>query len=136
MKLVITTPATIAVECDGIVDLRAEDASGSFGIRPGHADFLTVLVPSVVTYRARDGIEHFVAVRDGVLSVQGGHLVAVATPEAVTGDSFEAVEQRLAALMAAARESDSQARTDTARLHAAAIRQIQRTLEAGGARDG
>ena len=31
--------------------LRAEDDTGAFGILPGHADFLTVLAVSVVTWR-------------------------------------------------------------------------------------
>ena len=38
-----------------VVSVRAEDASGSFGILPGHADFLTSLAPSVVRWRRRDG---------------------------------------------------------------------------------
>jgi F-type H+-transporting ATPase subunit epsilon len=34
--------------------LRAEDASGSFGILPGHAPFLTALAISIVSWRKDD----------------------------------------------------------------------------------
>ena len=36
-----------------VVSLQAADASGRFGIRTGHEDFLTVLVPCVVRYQPR-----------------------------------------------------------------------------------
>lgn len=48
--LLIATPQRILVNRDDIVALRAEDASGSFGLLPGHVDFLTVLSPSVVRW--------------------------------------------------------------------------------------
>ena len=55
MKLTITTPLAIIVEADGIAHLRAEDASGSFGILAGHADFLTALSVAVASWRSDDG---------------------------------------------------------------------------------
>ena len=57
---------------DDVVSVRAEDASGSFGILPGHADLLTVLTPSVVAWRHADGRPGWCAVRRGVLTVRGG----------------------------------------------------------------
>ena len=48
MRLLITTPLSVVVDEDGILALRAEDATGSFGILPGHADFLTSLAISSV----------------------------------------------------------------------------------------
>ncbi len=48
MRLRIITPLAVVVDEDGVLALRAEDASGSFGILPGHADFLTSLAISVV----------------------------------------------------------------------------------------
>ena len=38
-----------------VVGLRAEDDSGSFGILAGHADLITVLTMSVVSWRQEDG---------------------------------------------------------------------------------
>ena len=61
MKLVVTTPLAIAVDDGDAAHLRAEDETGAFGVLPGHADFLTALSNSVVTWRDRAGGEHHAA---------------------------------------------------------------------------
>lgn len=131
MKLVVATPERIVVETEQATALRAEDESGGFGVLPGHADLLTVLVPAVLAWRDRAGAEHYVAVRGGVLSVRGG-AVAVATPEAFAGDDIEAIAAALAAAAAVHREREAVARTETAALEAAAIRRIEDYLRANG----
>src|SRR3974377_37968 len=72
LHLTVTTPAQILVESGDVVAVRAEDQSGSFGILPGHADLLTVLVPSVLRWRTADGAARFCAVRGGVFTVAYG----------------------------------------------------------------
>ena len=62
MRLTITTPLLVAVEEDGVAIVAAEDASGGFGIQPGHADFLTSLAVAVVSWRSRDDTRHYCAV--------------------------------------------------------------------------
>jgi F-type H+-transporting ATPase subunit epsilon len=117
MKLTVTTPLAIAVEVDGVAHLRAEDETGAFGILPGHADFLTALAVSVVTWRDAKGAERHVAVRGGMLEVSRGEAIAIATREAVPGDDQLTEEQA--------------ARADAQRLYLAAIRQIYRYLRPG-----
>ena len=68
MKLNIVTPLSVVVESD-IRSLRAEDKSGSFGILTGHADFLTSLTVSVVSWTTLTGTAGYCAVRGGVLTV-------------------------------------------------------------------
>ena len=63
MKLRITLPTAVVAEFDDVLHVRAEDASGAFGILPRHADFLTVLATSVVSWRHADGTEGHCAVR-------------------------------------------------------------------------
>ena len=67
IQLTITTPTAVAVQADGVAHVRAEDETGAFGILPGHADFVTALTPSVVSWRDADGREGHCAVRGGVL---------------------------------------------------------------------
>ncbi len=43
MRLRIVTPLAVVVDESDVTALRAEDESGSFGILPHHADFLTSL---------------------------------------------------------------------------------------------
>ncbi len=71
MRPRIITPLTVVADDEGAQALRAEDASGSFGILARHADFLTSLALSVVGWGSGDGQSHSCAVRYGVLSVAG-----------------------------------------------------------------
>ena len=71
MKLRITDPTAILVDTD-VRSVRAEDASGSFGILSGHADFLTALGVSIVSWRGLDGAPGYCAVRNGILTVSHG----------------------------------------------------------------
>jgi len=98
VKLRITTPLEVVVDVDDIRPLRAEYASGSFGILPGHADFLTALTVSVVAWTDEAGNPHHCAVRHGVLSVDGGEEISVATRKAIVGDDLEALTRRAGAL--------------------------------------
>jgi F-type H+-transporting ATPase subunit epsilon len=55
-----------------VTHIRLRDESGFFGIMKGHINFLTVLVPSLCYYRDENGAEVFLAVDEGIFSVQGG----------------------------------------------------------------
>ena len=88
MRLTVTTPLSVSVEAPGVVHLRAEDQTGAFGILPGHADFLTALSISVATWRDAKGTEHHVAIRGGMLQVEGGHTITIAAREAVASDEL------------------------------------------------
>ena len=59
---------------------RAEDRSGAFGIAPGHANFITLLPVSVVTWREANGKEGFVLVRGGVLLHDYQHVRSTSKP--------------------------------------------------------
>jgi F-type H+-transporting ATPase subunit epsilon len=135
MKLTVATPERVVVEAEGVAALRAEDATGSFGLRPGHADLLTVLVPTVITWRGGDGAEHYVAVRGGVMTVSGGDRIEVATRQAVAGDDYDVLDAALEAEAAEAREEESRARTEAIGLEGAAVRALESYLRAAsGAR--
>ena len=95
MSLRILTPLAIIVD-QPVRSLRAMDASGSFGILPGHADFLTRLAVSVVSWTTPEGGARFCAVRGGALTVRAGN-VAIATREAVTGDDLATLDREVLA---------------------------------------
>ncbi|HLY56497.1 MAG TPA: F0F1 ATP synthase subunit epsilon, partial [Stellaceae bacterium] len=97
MRLAVSTPLAVVVEAGDVAHLRAEDDTGAFGILPGHADFLTALTISVVTWRDPDGREHHIAVRGGMLEVRGGDTIAVATREAMPGDDLHHLEAEVLA---------------------------------------
>lgn len=136
MRLRVATPMAVVVDAPDAVAIRAEDGSGHFGILPGHIDFLTVLEPSVVTWRDEQGREHFVAVRGGILTVQEGRTVEVATREAVAGDDLVALQAGVLASMRAEEQAEERERAHAARLHAAFIQQMTRYLRSGTATRG
>lgn len=128
MRLTITTPLATVVQTEDAVHIRAEDPSGAFGVLPGHAQFLTALAISVLTWRDSRGREHHIAVRGGVLSVSGGTAVVVATPEAVAGDDLQRLESEVLTRFHQQLDEERAAHTESQRLHLAAIRQIMRLL--------
>ncbi len=127
MRLRITDPSEILVDRD-VRSVRAEDASGSFGILDGHADFLTALAVSVVSWRDADGRAGYCAVRNGILSVSGGKEVAVATREGVVGDDLDTLESTALARYRQQSESERTERTAFAKLRMKAIRRVVEAL--------
>jgi F-type H+-transporting ATPase subunit epsilon len=136
MRLRITTPLAVVVDEDGILSLRAEDATGSFGILPHHADFLTSLAISIVSWQSSDETRHYCAVRRGVLSVDAGRDIAIATREAVTGDNLDTLDQIVLGRFRADIEAERTERVESTRLQLNAIRQIVSHLGSGGRAGG
>jgi F-type H+-transporting ATPase subunit epsilon len=132
MRLRIVTPLAVVIDEDGVLALRAEDASGSFGILERHADFLTSLAISVVSWTSRDATRHYCAVHRGVLSITAGHDVAIATREAVTGDDLATLDQTVLARFRADIEAERVGRVESTRLQLNAIRQIVSHLRPSG----
>ncbi len=131
MRLRIVTPLAVVIDEDGVLALRAEDASGSFGIQERHADFLTSLAISVVSWNSSNGMRHYCAVRRGVLSVTAGRDIAVATREAVTGDDLATLDETVLGRFRAEIETERVERAESTRLQLNAIRQIVGRLSDG-----
>ena len=128
MRLLITDPTAVVINDPDVVSVRAEDESGSFGILDGHADFLTALTVSIVSWRRADAARRFCAVRRGVLSVSRGTLVAIATRQALLSDDLDHLERVVLAEFHNSVEAERIARTASLQLQMKAIRQIVRYL--------
>ena len=128
MRLRIVTPLSVVIDEDGVLALRAEDATGSFGILPHHADFLTSLVISVVSWEGNHGTRHHCAVRRGVLSVRGGQDIAIATHEAMPGDDLATLDKTVLARFRTDIENERTEHVENTRLQLHAIRQIMSHL--------
>lgn len=131
MRLLVTTPLSVVVDAEDVRHVRAEDETGAFGILPGHADFITVLAISVITWRNRAEEEHHVAVRGGVLTVRDGNLVEVATREAVGEDSLRELGRAVLDRFRETVHAEEEWRISATRLQLAAIRKFQQYLESG-----
>jgi len=82
----------------------------------------------VVSWANTDGIRHYCAVRRGVLSVDGGHHIAIATREAVVGDNLATLDKTVLARFRADIEAERTEHVETTRLQLNAIRQIMSHL--------
>lgn len=132
LSLSITTPLHIVLDEIGIASLRGEDASGGFGILPGHADYVTVIDAGVLRWRGPLGPWRYCVVRGGVFTVSAGREVHVACRDAVIGDDLAKLQAQVAESRGAREEASRRTRTQSARLHARAIRRLMQGLALGG----
>ena len=128
MNLQLTSLGDFVQRFDAVVSLRAEDASGSFGVLPGHADLLTVLELGVVSWREASGRQRHAAVRGGMLRVSGGQQVQIATREAILSDDLEQLESTVLARFRAREEAERTAHSREQQLELQALREIMRYL--------
>jgi F-type H+-transporting ATPase subunit epsilon len=133
MRLRIVTPLSVVVD-EHADSLRAEDASGSFGIRPGHAPFLTALTVSILGWKTT-GVERFCALRGGVLTVTGGTTVAVATREAEVGDDLATLDAQVLARFQSEADEERVEHVETMRLQLHALRRMISRLRPGAGAD-
>jgi len=128
MRLTVTTPLAVVVDALDVAHVRGEDETGAFGILAGHADFLTALAVSVLSWRNAGGMEYHIAVRGGMLEVRDGRAIAVATRQAIASADLHKLETEVLVAFRQASEEEKAARIDAERLYLAAIRQICRFL--------
>jgi len=128
LTLIIDTPLSEALAETGVASIRVEDASGGFGVMPGHADLLTVLGASVLRWRRADGVWRYCALRGGIMRVSGGTQVHVAAREAVSGERLDTLEALVRQRDAEETDESRRARGEQVRLHARAIRGLMRRL--------
>lgn len=131
MRLSIVTPLSIIVEED-IDQLRAEDASGSFGIMPSHAPFITALAISIVSWH-QEKRERFCAVRGGVLTVSSSDFttIAIATREAVVGDDLAKLGAEVLAQFQSTADAERVDHVEIVQLQLNAIRRMVSRLHTG-----
>jgi F-type H+-transporting ATPase subunit epsilon len=122
MRLRIVTPLSVVVD-EEADSLRAEDASGSFGVLPGHAPFLTALAISILSWKNAGG-ERFCALRGGVLTVTGGSTIAIATREAVAGNDLATLDSEVLARFQSDADEERIEHVETMRLQLHAIRRM------------
>lgn len=131
MKLQIVTPLSIVLEQD-VDQLRAEDASGSFGIMHSHTPFMTALAISIVSWHRAEQ-EQFCAVRGGVLTVSGSKIttIAIATREAVVGNDLAKLGADVLARFQLEADAERIDHIETVQLQLNAIRRMVNRLHTG-----
>ena len=93
MRLRLAEPTRVVLD-EEVTKIVAEAENGSFCLLPRHADFLTALVPGLLSFEKADGEEVFLAVDEGLL-VKEGDSVLVSTRRAIEGGKLEELRQRV-----------------------------------------
>jgi F-type H+-transporting ATPase subunit epsilon len=123
LDLEILVPDGVVVQTP-VAAVQAADASGRFGLLPGHGAFLTLLTPCLLVYRETSGKEQYAAVDGGVLLLEGRQ-VSVVTREAVVADRLDEVADAAAAMLRARRAAEQTARAEFAELQFALLRELR-----------
>lgn len=91
--------ATHELKIEGVISFIGEDASGRFGILPGHARFMTILGFGLARFRQQDNNWQYLAVPGGVLYFKENAL-GLSTRRFLVDTDFERInallEQELA----------------------------------------
>lgn len=86
------------LEFTNVTALSATDSSGQFGILPGHAPLLTLLLPGLVTLRV-GSLPHYLATAGGPLYCRDGTVQIIST-RFVEGSDLHALMPALQAMQA------------------------------------
>lgn len=122
MTLKVRLPAAVLFE-EEVSRIRAEAENGWFGLLPKHIDFVTALVPGVLTFEPCGRPEEYLAVDRGVL-VKCGTEVSVSTRQAVRGTSLDQLKQQVERQFLLQRERESAAKALESKLEADLVRRL------------
>jgi len=122
MNLKVLLPTKVLVDEDA-TKVTAEAADGSFSLLPRHIDFVSALVPGLLSFERPGGQEEFLAVDEGVL-VKCGDAVLVSTRRAVRGADLGSLQETVDAQFSVLDEKEKQARAASARLEADLVRRF------------
>lgn len=127
MRLRIRLPTEVLVD-EPVTKVVAEAADGSFCLLPRHVDFVTALVPGVLSFFDTQGREYFAALDEGVL-VKCAHDVSVSTLNAVRGTNLGELEALIDERFLELDEHERKARTALGRLEAGTLRRFRALQE-------
>jgi F-type H+-transporting ATPase subunit epsilon len=122
MTLKVWIPTELVVN-EEIAGLRAEAEYGWFGMLPRHVDFVTSLLPGILSFDLPGGRTEYLAVDRGVL-VKCGPSVAVSTRNAVRSADPAALKTAIEKQLRVRQESDQALRELEAKLEADLVRQL------------
>jgi F-type H+-transporting ATPase subunit epsilon len=121
LKILVPTGVHLEVEAASIV---AEGGNGSFCLRPRHADFVSTIVPGLLSFTAAgEKTESFVAVDRGTI-IKYGEEVLVSVRRAVSGVGIEELLRLVHTQFLTVDDQERSVRTAVARLESDFLRRF------------
>ena len=125
MKLTVWLPAEVLLD-EEVIRIKAEAENGWFGVLPRHIDFVTALVPGVLTLQPAGKPEEYLALDRGIL-VKCGREVRISTRNAVRGADLAQLREQVAARFRERDEQEKAARQFEAKLETDLVRRLLET---------
>ncbi len=120
LKVLLPTEVLLDEEASKVI---GEAQNGSFCLLPAHIDFVTALVPGLLSFESGEGEEVFLAVDEGVL-VKEGQNVWVSTRNAVRGTELGQLRQTVENTFEVLNDREKTARSAMARIEAGFVRRF------------
>ncbi len=127
MLLRILLPSKVFLEAE-TVKVLAEAENGHFCLEPRHVDFVSILVPGVLTYVENGGRFWYVALDEGIL-VKRGEEVRISTYKAIRGARLEILREKVETEIRQLDEAERATRSALARLEVGILRRYGRLSE-------
>lgn len=121
MRLKVLLPTRVLLD-ERVEKVAAEGQDGQFCLLPRHVDFVSPLVPGVLTFAQSEGEQH-VGIDEGVL-VKVGDEVLVSTRQATERGALEDIAHRVDEEFRRVDEHERKTRSATARLEAGLVRRF------------
>jgi F-type H+-transporting ATPase subunit epsilon len=125
MRLKVQLPAELLLD-EEVIRIKEEAENGWFGLLPKHVDFVTALVPGVMTFHPAGKPEEYLAIDQGIL-VKCGAEVSVSTRNAVRGTNLDQLKTAVEQQFLAQQEREKTARALEAKLEADLVRRLLET---------
>lgn len=120
MRLKVWLPTEVLLD-EEVTRIKAEAENGWFGLLPRHVDFVTALVPGVMTFVSLEKPEQYLAIDHGIL-VKCGAEVSVSTRNAIRGTDLSQLKQDVERQFLERAEREKSARALEAKLEADLVR--------------
>jgi F-type H+-transporting ATPase subunit epsilon len=122
MRLKVLLPTEIFLD-EEVSKVTAEAQNGSFCLLPEHIDFAAALAPGLLSFKAEESEEVFLAVDEGVL-VKNGYHVSVSTRNAVRGPNLGQLRKTIEEKFKSLDDREKTARSVMARIEASFVRRF------------
>ncbi|MCF8145814.1 MAG: F0F1 ATP synthase subunit epsilon [Deltaproteobacteria bacterium] len=122
MRLKVLLPTEVLLD-EEVGKVTAEAQNGFFCLLPAHIDFVTALVPGLLSFESKEGEEIFVAVDEGVL-VKEGQNVWVSTRNAMRGTELGRLRKTVEDTFKVLDDREKTARSAMAKIEAGFVRRF------------
>lgn len=122
MKLKVRVPADVLLD-EPVTKIKAEAENGWFCVLPRHVDFVTALVPGVLSFESPGRATEYLAIDRGVM-VKCGAEVSVSTRNALRGADLGSLKDAVETQYRRTQEKEQAMREFEAKLEADLVRRL------------